>query len=139
MDEKDWELVEALMNLPIGALLLWASYDLTLDEIVSPGRYINGKIVPTANWVDVELIGLEKGFNWAFTVVSEYDSEWEKTNPFCLLSPTKEISHRVVTECLQAWLKKEIQRDDIVVMYNEEHITKMEINVFNASEGFTKG
>jgi len=44
-----------------------------------------------------------------------------------------------VTECLQAWLKKEIQRDDIVVMYNEEHITKMEINVFNASEGFTKG
>lgn len=138
MDERDWGLVEALMNLPIGALLLWASYDLTFDDVLSAGKLIDGKFVPIANWVDVELIGLEKGFNWAFTVVSEYQFESEKTDPFYILSPEKEITHHVVTKCLQDWLKKEIQRDDIVVMYNEEHITKMEINFFNITEGFTK-
>jgi len=139
MDEKDWGLVEALMNLPIGALLLWASADLLYDEIVTHVRdFVDGMPVECPRWVDVELIGLEKGFNWAFTVVSEYNSELEKTDPFHLLSPTKDITHHVVTECLKAWLKKEIQRDDIVVMYNEEHITKMEINIFNVTEGFTK-
>lgn len=139
MNEEDWNLIEKLINLPFGALLLWASFDITYDDYLTPGQYIDGKIVPIANWADVELIGLEEGFNWAFTVVSEYKCEWEKTNPFYILSPVKEITHQVVTECLQKWFKKEIQRDDIVIMYNDEHITKMEINFFNETEGFTKG
>lgn len=138
MDEKDWELVEALMNLPIGALLMWASADLLYDDIFTPVTFVNGKPVVTANWVDVEIIGLEMGLNWAFTVVTEYDSEWERTNPFTILSPKTPLNHNVITECLQNWLAKEIQRDDIVVMYNPDHITKMEIAYFQATDGFNK-
>ena len=141
-DDEDWEFIQALINLPVGALLVWASVDLALEGFVTPvPKKVGTTFLPSADWVDVEFIGLVEGLNWMLTIIAKYEEFDDKADPFLILckeADGESFNHHMVTKCINSWLRKEIGRDDIVVIYNDDHLTKMEINYFNATEGFKK-